>query len=137
MAMGNAFDREELQAPMAEINTTPLVDVMLVLLVIFLVTAPMLSHSVNLKLPSETTTQVKNEKVSTLSIDAQGQYYWDDAPISESELAQRMQSVAAADPTQPVHVRADTGVAYGKVSHALAIASRSGLTNIGFITQPE
>jgi biopolymer transport protein ExbD len=135
MAMGT-FDREDLHAPMADINTTPLVDVMLVLLVIFLVTAPMLTHAVKLELPHETTMAVKDQKAATISIDAAGQYYWNDTPVSEDALQQRMQEAAAADAGQPVHIRADGATAYSKVSHALALAARLGLTNISFLTQP-
>ncbi len=135
MAM-NSFDRDDLHAPLAEINTTPLVDVMLVLLVIFLVTAPMLSNAVKLELPRETTTEIKNQKAITLSINATGQYYWNDAPITDEALEQHIQAAAAVDPDQPVHIRADAAVAYGKVSHILALSARHGLVKIGFHTQP-
>ncbi len=135
MAIGN-FDREDFQAPMAEINTTPLVDVMLVLLVIFLVTAPMLTQAVKLELPNETATQIQDENPITLSIDASGQYYLDNAPISAEGLEQRLQSVAASNPKQPIHLHADKQAIYEKVSHVLASAQRYGLKNIGFITQP-
>jgi biopolymer transport protein ExbD len=135
MALGN-FDREDFQAPMAEINTTPLVDVMLVLFVIFLVTAPMLTHAVSLELPNETATQIQDENPITLSIDAGGQYYLDNAPISAEGLEQSLQSVAASNPKQPIHLRADKQATYEKVNHILASAQRYGLKNIGFITQP-
>jgi biopolymer transport protein ExbD len=136
MAMGG-FDRDDLQAPMAEINVTPFVDVMLVLLVIFLVTAPMLTQSIKLELPHETATTVKNQKVATLSIDAAGSYYWNDTPISVQALEGQLKDAAAADATQPVHIRADGSVAYSKVSHVLALAAKVGLTNIGFLTEPK
>jgi biopolymer transport protein ExbD len=135
MAM-KLFDREDFHAPMAEINTTPLVDVMLVLLVIFLVTAPMLTHAVKLELPRETTQAVKDQKAATIAIDASGQFYWNDVPVSDQALQQHMQAAAATDAGAPVHIRADGTVAYSKVSHALALAARFGLTNIGFLTQP-
>jgi biopolymer transport protein ExbD len=138
MGMGSGnFDRDDLHAPMAEINTTPLVDVMLVLMVIFLVTAPMLTHAVKLELPRETAAQVQDQKAVTLSIDAGGQYYWNDVPVSDGALQQNMQAAAASDPEQPLHIRADAAAAYGRVSHALASAARLGLTHIGFITQPD
>lgn len=136
MAMGG-FDNEDLQAPLAEINTTPLVDVMLVLLVIFLVTAPMLTQAVQLELPNETATQVPNKKVITVSIDASGAYYWDDEPINEETLDARLQVAAGENPKQPVYLRADTDVAYGKVSHFLAAAQKLGMNNIGFLTLPQ
>jgi biopolymer transport protein ExbD len=131
-----AFDREDLHAPMAEINTTPLVDVMLVLLVIFLVTAPMLTSAVKLELPHEAAAEIKDPKAITLSIDASGQYFWDDAPASDEVLRQQMQTAATSNASQPLHIRADGSAAYSKVSHALVLAARAGLTNIGFITQP-
>jgi biopolymer transport protein ExbD len=136
MAMGG-FDREELQAPLAEINTTPLVDVMLVLLVIFLVTAPMLNNSVKLELPNEVATTVDDKNAVTISINLSGQYFWDDKPVSPEEIDSLLKSAAANNSKQPIHLRADTNVAYGKVSHILAAAQRFGLTNVGFITQPE
>lgn len=135
MAMGS-FNREDLHAPMAEINATPLVDVLLVLVVIFLVTAPMLTNAIKLELPHETAVQVRDQKVITLSINAGGQYFLDDKPVSSDELEQRMKQIAATDAKQPMHIRADETVAYSKVSHVLALATRTGLTNIGFVTQP-
>ncbi len=131
------FERDDLQAPLAEINVTPFVDVMLVLLVVFLVTAPMLTQSIKLELPHETATEMKDEKAVTLSIDASGQYYWEDAPISVEELKQHFSVTAAKNPKQLIQIRADAGVAYGKVSHVLASASKIGLSNIGFITDPK
>jgi biopolymer transport protein ExbD len=136
MALGN-FDREDFQAPMADINTTPLVDVMLVLLVIFLVTAPMLTQAVKLELPNETATQVEDEKPITLSIDSDGQYYWDNTAISAGTLDRRLQEAAAANSKQPIHLRADKQATYEKLSHILAVAQRYNLKNIGFITQPK
>ena len=136
MAFGT-FDKDDFQAPMAEINTTPLVDVMLVLLVIFLVTAPMLTQAIKLELPNETATQIADEKPVTLSIDASGNYYWNDAPVSVEALNQRLQSAAAANPKPAIHLRADKQATYEKVSHILAAAQAHGLTNIGFITQPK
>jgi biopolymer transport protein ExbD len=137
MGMGASFGKEDFHAPVAEINMTPFVDVMLVLLVIFLVTAPMLTHAVKLELPSETTTELRDRKAITLSIDAAGTYYWNDAPIPEDALDQRLKDAALQDKKQPFHLRADTATSYGKVSHLLAAAQRAGLTNIGFLTQPE
>ncbi|NCY24956.1 MAG: biopolymer transporter ExbD, partial [Alphaproteobacteria bacterium] len=128
MAMGG-FNREELDAPLAEINVTPFVDVMLVLLVIFLVTAPMLTHSIKLELPHDAATVVKDQKASTLSIDASGTYYWNDTALDEPALEAQLQQAAQADAAQPLHIRADGAVAYQKVSHALALAAKHGLTN--------
>lgn len=136
MAMGG-FDKEELQAPLAEINTTPLVDVMLVLLVIFLVTAPMLTNSVKLQLPSEAASVVEDKKAITISINLSGEYFWDNQKVTIEEIDERLKSAAINDTKQPIHLRADTNVAYGKVSHVLATSQRLGLLNVGFITEPK
>ena len=135
--MHNPFDREELQAPLAEINTTPLVDVMLVLLVIFLVTAPMLNNAVKLNLPSETAAEITEQKPVTISLDANGKYYFNDQQISESELDQRLQQIAKDNIKQPIHIRADVEVHYGKVGHILAALQRQGFSNVGFVTEPK
>lgn len=136
MAMGG-LDREDFSAPMAEINTTPLVDVMLVLLVIFLVTAPMLTQAVKLKLPNETAIAIADENPIMLSISESGEYFWGEEAISEAQLNQRLQLAALQDNTQPVHLRADVNVPYGKVSKALSLSQKYGLTSIGFITEPK
>lgn len=134
MSMGG-FDKEEHGAPLAEINTTPLVDVMLVLLVIFLVTAPMLTQAVKLELPNETATEIADRQPLTLSIIADGGYFWEKEKLDETALEQRLMAVAQKNPAQPIHLRADTHAEYGKVSKLLAAAQRHGLNNIGFITE--
>lgn len=136
MAMGK-LGGEDYSAPMAEINVTPFVDVMLVLLVIFLVTAPLLTQAIALELPNETATDIADENPITISVTADGNYHWDADAISEDELAMRIEAAAAHDAKQPVHLRADTQVAYGKVSAVLALAQRYGLRNIGFVTEPK
>ena len=135
--MQSPFEREELQAPLSEINMTPLVDVMLVLLVIFLVTAPMLNSAVKLNLPAETAAQITEEKTVTIAINQAGQYFIDDKPVSENELEQKLTATAKENPKQQIHIRADVDVHYGKVSHILATLQRSGLSNIGFVTEPK
>ena len=135
MAM-RGFDSEGFDAPMAEINVTPFVDVMLVLLVIFLVTAPMLTHAVKLELPHDTATVVTEKKAATLAIDAGGNYYWNDAPLANAALEAQLQQAAAQDAAQPLHIRADGAVAYAKVSRAVALAAKHGLTHVGFLTEP-
>ena len=134
--MQSPFDREELQAPLAEINMTPLVDVMLVLLVIFLVTAPMLNSAIKLNLPAESAAQITEQKTITISINRSGQYFVDDKPVSEVELETKLRATAQENPKHQIHIRADVDVNYGKVSHILADLQRLGLANIGFVTQP-
>jgi len=135
MALGG-FDKDDFAAPMAEINTTPLVDVLLVLLVIFLVTAPMLTQAIKLELPNETASQIQDEKPITLSIDASGQYFWDNTAIGEGDLDKRFKEAASINSKQPIHLRADKKTSYEKVSHILALAQRYDLKNIGFVMQP-
>lgn len=134
--MKGNFEREELQAPLAEINMTPLVDVLLVLLVIFLVTAPMLNSAIKLNLPSESAAQITEEKALTISVNRAGEYFLDDREISVSELEERLQAAAKINPKQQIHLRADEQVAYGKVSKVLGMAQRLGLANVGFVTAP-
>ena len=132
--MQSPFEREELQAPLSEINMTPLVDVMLVLLVIFLVTAPMLNSNIKLNLPAESAAQITEEKTITISLNRAGEYFVDDKLVSEKELEQKLNSTAKENPKQQIHIRADVDINYGKVSHVLAELQRDGLSNIGFIT---
>lgn len=136
MALGK-LDNEEYTAPMAEINVTPFVDVMLVLLVIFLVTAPMLTQAVSLELPNETATEIADKNPITISVQADGSYHWDKDAISAEELDMRLEAAGAHDAKQAIHLRADTHVAYGKVSKVLVLAQRHGLRNIGFVTEPK
>ena len=134
---GGGLDKEDFAAPMAEINTTPLVDVMLVLLVVFLVTAPMLTQAVKLQLPKETASKIADENPLTLSVDGEGAYYADKEALTEEEILALITAEAAANPERPVHIRADAGAAYGKVSKLLAALQREGLRNVGFVTEPE
>ena len=133
-----SFDNKNGGAPLSEINMVPLIDVMLVLLVIFIVTAPLLSHSVKLELPkaSATVETTQAEKIE-FSIDADGVRYWNGQALTREEAAQRF-AAEGTKATQPeVHLRADQAVAYKAVAETLADASKAGLTKIGFVTQPE
>ena len=133
-----SFDSKSSGAPMAEINMVPLIDVMLVLLVIFIVTAPLLSHSVKLELPkaSSQVVSAKAEKIN-FSIDADGVRYWNNQALTREEAAQRF-VIEGQKPTQPeIHLRADQAAAYKAVAETLADASKAGLSKIGFVTDPE
>jgi biopolymer transport protein ExbD len=132
-----SFDNKSAGAPMAEINMVPLIDVMLVLLVIFIVTAPMMSHSVKLELPkaSAQVISAKAEKID-FSIDANGVRYWNGQAMSREEAVAHF-AVEGAKATQPeVHLRADQSVPYRAVAETLADASKAGLSKIGFVTDP-
>lgn len=137
MGMGNNFDRDDYAAPMAEINTTPLVDVMLVLLVIFLVTAPMLTQAIKLELPNETATEIADKDPITISINAEGEYFWDKDAVTLEVLEDHLSNESMAAEKRPIHLHADTQSSYGKISKVLALAQKHELTNIGFVTKPE
>jgi biopolymer transport protein ExbD len=123
--------------PMAEINIIPLIDVMLVLLVIFIITAPLLTHAVKVDLPRAASQPnlTKPENVQ-LAIDAAGTVYWNGAAVDEAGWRARMRTAAALTPPPEVHVRADGAVAYRRVAQILSDAARAGLARIGFVTDP-
>ncbi len=133
-----SFDDKRALAPMAEINMVPLIDVMLVLLVIFIVTAPLLTHAVKLELPrvSSQPNQLKPEKID-IAIDAAGQRFWNGEPLTRAQVAERFGSAGKAQPQAEIHLRADQSVAYRAVAETLADATRAGLTRIGFVSEPE
>ena len=137
MALGGNLNKDDFSAPMAEINTTPLVDVMLVLLVIFLVTAPMLTQAIKLDLPNEKAQTINDQKPLVINIDAKGQFYLDSVLITESNLSQKLKLAATTNNKQSLHIRADKNTSYNNVSKILALAQQNGLSNIGFITQSE
>jgi biopolymer transport protein ExbD len=133
MAFGTQDDADEV---MNEINMTPLVDVMLVLLIIFIITVPVMKHAVNIDLP-RASSQPQESKPETirLSVDAAGQYYWNEAPLAEADLAPQLQAAAARQPQPELHIRGDKAVRYERVAQAMAAAQRSGVRKIGFITE--
>lgn len=137
MAFGGLAETDS-ALPMAEINMIPLIDVMLVLLIIFIVTAPLLTHSVRVNLP-KASAQVNVEKPETvtISIDASGRYFWNAAAIEPAVLRVRLAEVASRDPQPALHLRAEHSTPYERVAQVMAAAQRSGLERIGFITQPE
>ena len=135
MAFGTQDDTDDV---MNEINMTPLVDVMLVLLIIFIITVPVMKHSVNVDLPRASSEQqlIKPETVR-LSVDAQGRYYINDSKITDEELAPRLRAAAAQTPQPDLHIRGDKAVRYERVAQAMAAAQQAGLHKIGFITEPK
>ncbi len=134
MAFGTQDDTDEV---MNEINMTPFVDVMLVLLIIFIITVPVMKHAVNIDLP-RATNQPQDAKPQTirLSVDAQGAYYWNEARVEEATLPALLQAEAAKTPQPELHIRGDKDVRYEKVAQAMASAQQAGLRKIGFITEP-
>ena len=137
MAFGG-FNQGGGQAPMAEINMVPLIDVMLVLLVIFIVTAPLLTQSVKLDLPkaSAQPNVVQAEKVE-FAIDAAGLRYWNGEVVDRTEAQKRFAAESLKEPQPEIHLRADQSVAYRRVAETLADASKAGLSKVGFVSEPE
>ena len=133
-----SFDSRRGGVPMAEINMVPLLDVMLVLLVIFIVTAPLLTQAVKLELPkaSSQANDLRPEKVE-FAIDAAGVSYWNGEPVSRAEAQKRFVAEGGRSVQPEIHLKADQDVAYRFVAQALADASKAGLTKVGFISQPE
>ncbi|MEQ1661105.1 MAG: biopolymer transporter ExbD [Thiobacillus sp.] len=122
----------------AEINMIPLIDVMLVLLVIFIITAPLMTHAVKVDLPvaSSQPNDVKPETIN-LSIKADGSVYWNAKPVDQAAWRAQMDLAAAQTPQPEIHIRADGDLAYRNVAQIMADAARAGLSKLGFITDPE
>ena len=136
MAMGS-FNSGGVQAPMAEINTTPLVDVMLVLLIIFIITAPLMTHSVKVDLPRASSTPTP-EKPLTLqvSITAANAVFIGAERVTSEALESRFHAAVAQDANVEMHLRADRDTRYEAVAETMSAARRAGLTKIGFVTTP-
>ena len=137
MAFGR-LERPRASAPMSDINVTPLVDVMLVLVVIFILSAPLLASSIRLQLPSADGAQAAGSAGRPLSVvlDAAGQAYVQDQPVADAALADRLRELAARQPDAEIALRADTAVPYGRVVQVMDAAHAAGLTRIGFVTEP-
>ena len=136
MAFGN-FDSRRHQGPMAEINVVPLVDVMLVLLVIFIITAPLLTHSVKIDLPKASSNPniTKPEHVQ-IGIRQDGRLFWNGEQAEKADLQKRMSQAATLDPQPEIHIRADRLVHYENVAQVMSMAGKAGLKRIGFVTDP-
>jgi biopolymer transport protein TolR len=134
--MRTGFDKEDLQAPLSEINMTPLVDVMLVLLIIFLITAPILTSTIQLNLPKDSGISTQEKDPITISITKNGEYFLEERDFSIKDLEQHLKEIAHENIDSQINIRADTDAQFGKVSHVLSIAQKLGLKNVGFITEP-
>jgi biopolymer transport protein ExbD len=122
---------------LAEINMVPLIDVMLVLLVIFIVTAPLLTHAVKVDLPRATADASQPQAPVQLAIRDNGDLYWNGEPVNQDMLGERMRDAAQQSPVPELRIHADRQTPYERVAQAMALASRLGLTRIGFVTTPE
>lgn len=121
----------------SEINVVPYIDVMLVLLIIFIITAPMLSHAVKVELPKASSSpEIIKPEVINLSIDAQGVVYWNDRSVLQSEWRSRMAEAARLETPPELRIRADGEIAYKAVAGVMSDAASAGLNKIGFVTDP-
>jgi len=135
MAFGTQDDTSEV---MNEINMTPLVDVMLVLLIIFIITVPVMKHAVKIDLPLATS-QPQDAKPETirLSVDADGKYYWNETPVALADLSAQLSAEAIKQPPPELHIRGDKAVRYEHVVLLMTAARQAGLKKIGFVTEPK
>lgn len=123
--------------PMSEINTTPLVDVMLVLLVIFIITAPLLTHAVKIDLPQATSQPLPEKpEVISLAIDAAGKTYWNDVVVEQATLKSRLEAAAKQTPQPELQIRADKDTRYQLLADVMADAQSAGITKLGFLSEP-
>ena len=137
MSFGGFNDNQQ-AGPMAEINVTPMVDVMLVLLVIFILSAPLFTHSLQLDLPTAKSAPAP-EKPQTVSvaIDAAGKLYWQDQAVTLEELTRRMAEAAGKKPQPEVQLRADKATRYEVIADVMSAAQSNGLNKLGFVTDPK
>lgn len=134
MAFGS-FNHHRQPGPMADINVTPMVDVMLVLLVIFIISAPMFSSAVRLELPkAQAPAAPQQASTVALAIDAEGKIYWNNEPLALPALEARMAEASKLSPQPELQLRADKNTRYEVVAQVMAAAQTQGLTRLGFVT---
>ena len=136
MAFGS-FNPQRQPSMMSDINVTPMVDVMLVLLIIFIITAPMLTQSVKLDLPqAQAEASAQQADTVSIAIDAKGAIYWNDEAVAGDALGELMAEAALLDPQPELQLRADKNTRYEVVAQVMAAAQSKGLTKLGFVTDP-
>ena len=126
-------------APMSTINTTPLVDVMLVLLIIFLITIPVITKTVKVSLPkaANIATQTKPENI-TVAVDSQGKVYWNNGAVADrNQLLEMVKAEAIKAPQPEIHIRGDVNARYEDIGRVLYAIQRGGVVKVGFITEPD
>ena len=134
--MEGSFSRRD-RTVLSEINVTPLVDVMLVLLVIFMVTAPLLQQGIEVNLPRETTEQAEVEESSVVTITKKGNIYYNQRLITLLDLQRHMEILATRNRDAEVYLRADEEVPYGAVVKVMSRIKRAGIERLGMITKPQ
>jgi len=137
MAFGSFDSKGGGSHTVSEINMVPLIDVMLVLLVIFIITAPLMAHSVRINMPQVSSEPIDQQPKSVdLAIDPAGALFWDDKPVAMDDLPNRFYTMAQTKPQPELRIRADLNTRYETLAKVMAAARRSGLSRIGFITTP-
>jgi biopolymer transport protein ExbD len=139
MSMTVGAPSEEEQSAMSDINTTPLVDVMLVLLIIFLITIPVITKTVPVVLPKAANipTQTKPENI-TIAVDGAGKIYWNNALLADrTQLIERIKLEAVKQPQPEIHIRGDVNAHFDAIGHVLYAVQRGGIVKVGFITEPD
>jgi biopolymer transport protein ExbD len=135
MAFGG-FNQQGSSAPLAEINMVPLIDVMLVLLVIFMITAPLMTHAVKVDLPVAASAPLKAAEKIDLSLDDKGQFFWNTQPLGYEQVLAKLGEQARKSPDTELHLHVDKNTRYEVVAEVMSAASKAGLKKIGFVTQP-
>ena len=137
MASFGRIERPRGSAPLSDINVTPLVDVMLVLVVILIITAPLLASSIRLDLPrAEGTQSTDAPRFVTVVLDKAGKAFFNDEPVEPAQLAERLAAEGQRNPDIELQLRADEAVPYGRVVEVMGLAHKAGLTRIGFVAEP-
>jgi biopolymer transport protein ExbD len=135
MAIGTQDNSDQM---LSEINMIPFIDVMLVLLIIFIITVPVINHAVSVDLPRASNEKLVDKPQNVrLTVNADGAYFWNDEPLADAVFEQRLQAVASQQPQPELHIRGDRAVRYERVAQALATAQRVGVQKIGFVTEPK
>ena len=136
MAFGG-LEKKQTAAPMAEINMTPLIDVMLVLLVIFIITAPLFSHAIRLDLPKVAAAPARQTpQTISLSIDGAGKLYWNGQPITPAQMRTQFAEAGKQADQPDIQLRAERSTRYEVIAQVMGAAQQAGLTRIGFVTDP-
>jgi biopolymer transport protein ExbD len=135
---GHGFSSGDHSAPMNEINMIPLIDVMLVLLVIFIITAPLLTHAVKIDLPQASSQPLPEKpEVISIAIDGTGNMYWNDVPMVQGELTVKLQQAATQEPQPELHIRADKETRYQLLAEVMSNAQNAGIQKLGFVSTPD